>query len=617
MKKFLILILLTAVTYAHAQKPFAPGTFKKGDYVIDPSGTIWRMKGDLTARDLPVPGTQWEKIATPHKKDFYDITWFGAKADVPNEPPFDNAPLINNLIRFLGKGATATIFIPVGAYRCYTPIDLSETSITLQGESSSSTSPQSSKLFFMQGVRGLTYTRKTTGHAFAKVEKLHFQGSPGTPNVDGAYINNQIVINECTFSNFTGNGVYVDGSVLQGTDASLSRFTNSRFTENGKSGIRFFMEDANQCLVLACDARDNAAYGFEDQSFLGNQFIGCHGNNNQKGHFFVSNPNATATIVACYGEGGVAPSQINSNSIIVGGIHENGVTGGAAITGSRALNHFKFLTLRGGDPQSGASIGFNGPNMFWDTPGGHESGFQLRYKPQYGPDNSLAPQVSRWSMGFSNLSSDEDHYQMLGAGAYTEEPIGHPLGYKRVMNKASHLFNTLYVNNRMVAYTYEGIEKVLSFPYAQQFHSGDDLKNGVYTGSNPEGWKCTKAGTTGRYTEGRTASVTGADGFGNAVIQLSGNNTQLRIGDGIRLNGKYEGIITQFLGSSSRLILNIPIPKDSGMKIEFSGPKFRAYGNGAGPANARPQLRKDDAGWQYFNTDAGKWLTWNGNSWIG
>jgi len=70
---------------------------------------------------------------------------------------------------------------------------------------------------------------------------------------------------------------------------------------------------------VAVSAMGNGGWGFLDESFLGNTYVGCHTENNKKGGYSVTNPNARSLFIGSYTEGGQPANNIAWPSTVVGG----------------------------------------------------------------------------------------------------------------------------------------------------------------------------------------------------------------------------------------------------------------------------------------------------------
>ncbi|MFN3675813.1 MAG: hypothetical protein ACK4TC_07510 [Sphingomonas pseudosanguinis] len=92
------------------------------------------------------------------------------------------------------------------------------------------------------------------------------------------------------------------GSPINGI-ANGSVLANCMAQYNGGSGFYLSGDDANACLINRCGSGDNGAWGFFDDSLLGNTYVACEADNNGIGGYLAtsSKPNASAYL-GCYSE---------------------------------------------------------------------------------------------------------------------------------------------------------------------------------------------------------------------------------------------------------------------------------------------------------------------------
>lgn len=105
---------------------------------------------------------------------------------------------------------------------------------------------------------------------------------------------------------FTSGGFNVvaaqdNSSPLAGI-ANGSSFTSCASYQNG-TGYYFCGNDANACLIIRCGAHNCTGWGFYDDGFLGNTFIGCESDSNILGGYYTNaiKPISSA-FVSCYSE---------------------------------------------------------------------------------------------------------------------------------------------------------------------------------------------------------------------------------------------------------------------------------------------------------------------------
>lgn len=192
--------------------------------------------------------------------------------------------------------ATEPIKFPQGLFNFNSTIELTDGIWIIEGVGS--LDDTGTILKFPSGVTGIRVQRyNTTG---ASGTRAAARGSDASQIrnlvLDGAYTNTEAeahgiqlraraVIQNVTISDFEGDGVYIAataGGALEG-NANLFRCDSLRLIRN-RDGINVgdaaATADVNAGVIIHCDASSNRRWGFNDQSFLGNTYDGCHSANN-------------------------------------------------------------------------------------------------------------------------------------------------------------------------------------------------------------------------------------------------------------------------------------------------------------------------------------------------
>lgn len=245
-----------------------------------------------------------------------------------------------------------TIFIPRGKYYLSDTLEISSR-ITLQGAGNGpnfdGTFGAPVALIFPVNKTGIriyssfdTPVTGTTGMYSElrdfQVRRTDYAGSGTAPAGTGygVYSTATIYAENVRVMGFSQDGWYIhgNGAGLTG-NSNLSQLLKCDSFGNRGYGIRFNGSDANACLIQNCDATSNGLAGFQDESFLGNTYVACHGagNNVLNSPPFVdyrsTNINARNVYLGCYSEGG-------TNNIIAPSVVLGGVLGASASAGSTA-----------------------------------------------------------------------------------------------------------------------------------------------------------------------------------------------------------------------------------------------------------------------------------------
>jgi hypothetical protein len=134
------------------------------------------------------------------------------------------------------------------------------------------------------------------------------------------------VLTTCQIYDALGVGWY--GSALQWAASSpdianLGTVRNIQGWFNG-AGVLVIGQDANQIVFIGGNAFGNYGYGLDEESFLGNTFIGFHCQDNIRGCLRLLN----GTFINCYAEGAQGPVILGTNVTWI-----DGVRGAASMDG--------------------------------------------------------------------------------------------------------------------------------------------------------------------------------------------------------------------------------------------------------------------------------------------
>lgn len=234
------------------------------------------------------------------------------------------------MINKIKKAASETIFqLPDWELNLMEPIEIFDKTISIIGNQT--------KLWSHHNEPAISVKRKDVG-SIAFLSDFSIQNVHGqTSENHGVVINVPTQMNNVIISNFSGNGIHMQGNNEKGTDVSFSKISNVKVENCRGDGIYIQGADANQSLFYGIDVRDNDGWGINDESFLGNQYYGCMAHTNGqptyydsdktkwKGHYRVADANASSTFTNCYGEQDSRPSIVNGSTIIIGGFHANGM----------------------------------------------------------------------------------------------------------------------------------------------------------------------------------------------------------------------------------------------------------------------------------------------------
>jgi hypothetical protein len=213
-----------------------------------------------------------------------------------------------------------------------------------------------------------------TGMAFSSKGRDH---ADATINDHGIKMRNGGVLREVLIRHFGGHGLYLVGTAGSSDPAlkggpSSSTFEHMNIYTNGGSGVYVIGADANINNFYQINSIQNSGWGFEDYSFLGNRYYGCHATTNTGGAYRSDNQNSRNLYSNCYVEGN-SPVHIVHPSLIVGGLGMHKNTGNAQHIGDGRLTPFdiwtelwdKDIQLRIGKNGSPLAVAVDGDSNGW------------------------------------------------------------------------------------------------------------------------------------------------------------------------------------------------------------------------------------------------------------
>jgi len=365
----------------------------------------------------------------------------------------DNSWLLQVLIN--GAKPHATIVLPDGDWNFANTILLNK-SINIEGSGNTNLSFKPNVgAFLVNGICGLKNMNIFAGGPRAGTSAIRIQAH-GIVKLEDLFI-----------KNFGGYGVSISADINSGTNASFCKVDSVQVAECG-GGFYTSGGDANQILFSHCDARDCDTWGFNDESFLGDQFVACMCHANHAGHYKATAANNRSTFLGCYGEGDSPPNQLAGNAVWIGGISPNGF-----ILNDRAFTiSGKYL--------SSASFG--------DTVKINENGFEFPQENQ----GSFPMRLQRvngspfphWSFNH-DMGGNFHEVWAASEGAGATDYMGRKIPF------ASTGLKTMFIGSKLFA---EG--KPTDDFGGFEFKFGDTLLNPDYDGENVMQWVFKKPGWT-------------------------------------------------------------------------------------------------------------------------
>ena len=253
---------------------------------------------------------------------------WGIKRDYEGGNAEENFNRFQGMIDYLPDGYTASIYMPTANYNFSQGIQINSKPIHLFGDNGSVFSPYATKLFFPKESMGLIIIRNKEGaYQETIIENLCLIVAGNTKEwMDGIVIRGRVTLRGIYVKGFY-NGIEGFANMQEKNDMSGSFIEKCFAAENTNDGFWLGRVDGNAVTVIGCDARDNGRFGFNDDSFLGNNFLSCMAHYNKQGDFFVrAKNNARSMFLGCYSEGGNKISRLGPLSTVIGGIWGTGYT---------------------------------------------------------------------------------------------------------------------------------------------------------------------------------------------------------------------------------------------------------------------------------------------------
>lgn len=282
------------------------------------------------------------------------VRWFGAVGDgTTNDGAAFTAALAyardTHQVAFTYGYGTTPIYVPPGRYYLGTTTLDFYGAIRLFGDVAGS-GGASAVLIWADGTTGIrTQSGNTSGASGSGgsyltssgsiIERLGLQGGySGTVSEShGIHVRAPVVVRDVIIYKFPGDGIYArtqigGGGALEG-QSNLSRFERV-WLEQNRNGMYLEGADANAIVIDACSAMDNRGWGFWDNSFLGNFYRGCHTRTNASGAYKADRNqlNAACTFADCYSESDQPASVFAPRTLVTGGFHAAGASGGGGIS---------------------------------------------------------------------------------------------------------------------------------------------------------------------------------------------------------------------------------------------------------------------------------------------
>lgn len=328
--------------------------------------------------------------------------------------------------------------------------------------------------------KGATGPNQNGGDA-SIIEGVFLQGGGGSASTaHGVDVQARIKLRDVAIEGFAGNGINVVADIADRKNANLWALDTVSITGCGQHGIYVAGGDTNAGVATGINASGNGGWGIYDSSFLGNTYIGCHTASNTLGAYKSDNLNSRNVFLGCYSEGNQPASEIDAQSMVVGGLHGSGLTG----TGYFAVDGgFDRLQSKNGAGSPEIAIGTG-----TGTAGDASGVLQLTDPVSTAQQTVLKWITGRWRWLFANLDAGEllSFYTASAtqANGYSRDLVAGGLGIR----------NGFYAGSGM---KYRGTGTAP--PATGSWLRGDTIYNDDPFPGGFCGWVCTSAGAPGTW----------------------------------------------------------------------------------------------------------------------
>lgn len=189
-------------------------------------------------------------------------------------------------------------------------------------------------------VPGGTVDPPTVDGRGAYLHGFVVQGDGTSQDAHGIHYRAQALVENVHVLDFPGNGINIVATATSGDPTRVGNangwaLDKVKVQECAGHGVYVDGADVNAGHANVVDVSKCGGVGIYDSSFLGNTWVACHTATNQGGCYLVDNDNARSVLFGCYSEGGQGPAILAKNSLSIGGLHAEGVSGQGGDGGSQ------------------------------------------------------------------------------------------------------------------------------------------------------------------------------------------------------------------------------------------------------------------------------------------
>lgn len=395
------------------------------------------------------------------------------------------AAVKNPGLSFEELGGGGRVFVPRGVYSLASDLIIN-CQVHLEGEGGMD--HDGTRLLFANG-KGIKVQYNIAGNINASwtiIKNLRVHGAAKTVLVNAIEIKaHGVAVENVSISNFKGNGID-NFTTVPDSNGNNWILHNVRVSECDGHGVFIDGPDSNAGVATMIDSNNNGGWGIYDSSFLGNTYVACHTAANTLGAYKTDSANARNVFIGCYSESGQPASALVTPTFVVGGLHAAGFTVGSThafldvdsggevtslhglgseeITGSDTL-----IAMLGGNPSNGDIL-----KVFHTT--NIANNFRLRH----------SGKNIRWDYANSDAA-----VTFLISGPTTLRTYGRS-AIEPYAFETDRLFIGSDNNARLIT-------MAAAAPASGAHAIGEVVFNSAVAVGQPNGWRCTVAGTPGTW----------------------------------------------------------------------------------------------------------------------
>lgn len=274
-----------------------------------------------------------------------------AIASFSHQLDFNGASYGGTIIASNRPGQPSIAALTGGVYKFGSPIIVNRALRIVGSGAPMLNSAGPTQFAFGPNMGGVKFSYSPVDATGATLENLALVGWQNVSMTQGHGVeaNCAFQLRNVQITGFGQDGVHVVSDATLDPPTSASCFVLDNVTVLGCNGDGLYTAggDSNIGRISGCTFRSNNGWGINEQSFLGNTYLGCHIASNKVGGINAPKPGGCNAFLGCYSENDQLHNIVNPSTIIGGVLAEACLAGrnkgDARVFGSRASG----LPMRG------------------------------------------------------------------------------------------------------------------------------------------------------------------------------------------------------------------------------------------------------------------------------